>query len=482
MASLARRFPDNVHALGPLSQGAARCGELPHLRVVSEHDTFSAGTWFLIGSEAPKGCSNVIALTSGHERREPDTVWLRNWSSLQHLGSLRHNGGVAQLLRAEGPQSIRLGILEHFQPAISALRERRSAYVFGTRRLGTMVGQGIQGFGYRIAGFFENQKSAWGGTHLGAKVHAMDDKSDRSIPVVIGTTKYPFTLGKQARDAGFQFVMPYPVMTLIDAALFPPEIPYIGIHEDLIENRARYLTEYFNYSDDRSRQVLDRLLHYRMTFQPEHVQDVFDPEIDQYFDTDIVRLAPDEVFVDAGGFDGQTTLEFIKRCGGQYRHIYYFEPDSNLMQRSRNQALAGREAIDFCNAGAFSFDGKASFCSTGTVNGSVSLDEAGDVEIDVRKIDSIASEAPTFIKMDIEGAEYEALKGASHHIAEHQPRLAVAAYHEGPDVWRLGALIRDLNPDYRLYLRHYTEGGLETVIYAINDRARQLDLEGANRA
>ncbi len=63
-----------------------------------------------------------------------------------------------------------------------------------------------------------------------------------------------------------------------------------------------------------------------------------------------------------------------------------------------------------------------------------------------------------YIKMDIEGAEPEALKGAKEQIARHAPRLAIAAYHRGEDIWQLAELIRDLNPSYQLGLRHYTEG------------------------
>jgi FkbM family methyltransferase len=463
---LAERFPGAVYVLSANREGVAPA----NVNVVSTLDTAPGKVWFLIGGEKPEGRQDIIAVVSGTERREKDIVWLKEWGSIANLQTVDAAGGVARVLRSESPEAIRKGILDLHAPALRALREKGAAYVFGTHRLGVVVGEGLRGLGYRIAGFLDNNSKAWGSTVLDTAVDGINENSDRSLPIIIGTTRFPFTLGRQAKQAGFPHVLPYPILTLIDSKLFPPEIPYIGVFDDLPESRARYLTEYLNYSDDRSRQVLDRLLMYRTTFQSEYVQEIFDPEIDQYFDRDVMRLSSDEVFVDAGGFDGATTLEFIKRCGGSYRQIYYFEPDERLMRRSREEALAGREAVEYCAAGAFSFDGTASFCSTGTVNGSISSDAQGDIQINVRQIDSVAKVPPTFIKMDIEGAEYEALKGARHQIAAHAPKLAVAVYHQGPDIWRLPALIRDLYPHYRLYLRHYTEGGLETVLYAIDDK------------
>jgi hypothetical protein len=72
-----------------------------------------------------------------------------------------------------------------------------------------------------------------------------------------------------------------------------------------------------------------------------------------------------------------------------------------------------------------------------------------------------------FIKMDIEGAETEALLGAANILRTVRPSLAIAAYHFAPDLWQLADIVRGMNPTYRFYLRHYSESGLESVIYAL---------------
>jgi hypothetical protein len=73
----------------------------------------------------------------------------------------------------------------------------------------------------------------------------------------------------------------------------------------------------------------------------------------------------------------------------------------------------------------------------------------------------------TFIKMDIEGSECNALAGAHETICRCHPRLAVAVYHHAGDLWRIPQLVLATRDDYSLYLRHYTEGVVETVMFFI---------------
>ena len=89
------------------------------------------------------------------------------------------------------------------------------------------------------------------------------------------------------------------------------------------------------------------------------------------------------------------------------------------------------------------------------------------LKADVQKLDSAVKEDPALIKMDIEGSEKDALIGASNTIQRVKPKLAIAAYHYATDLWRLVDVIRDINPGYKFYLRHYSETGLESVIYAV---------------
>lgn len=77
-------------------------------------------------------------------------------------------------------------------------------------------------------------------------------------------------------------------------------------------------------------------------------------------------------------------------------------------------------------------------------------------------------ELVTLIKMDIEGAEQEALLGAKRIISEYQPKLAICIYHRIEDLWEIPLLIKELNPEYHLYIRNYEDRLDEIVCYAVS--------------
>ena len=72
-----------------------------------------------------------------------------------------------------------------------------------------------------------------------------------------------------------------------------------------------------------------------------------------------------------------------------------------------------------------------------------------------------------FIKLDIEGAEIEAINGAIATIKKFKPKMAVCIYHNQSDFIEIPKLALKLNPGYKIYVRHYTQGVFETVMYFV---------------
>ena len=70
------------------------------------------------------------------------------------------------------------------------------------------------------------------------------------------------------------------------------------------------------------------------------------------------------------------------------------------------------------------------------------------------KLDDDITEPVTFIKMDIEGSEIEAMKGAQRHIREDKPKLAVCSYHNNHHIYEIPKLMKEYNPQYKLYMRY----------------------------
>jgi FkbM family methyltransferase len=193
------------------------------------------------------------------------------------------------------------------------------------------------------------------------------------------------------------------------------------------------------------------------------------PYRDIYFPSNIgFALSSNEIFIDGGAYDGSTSIDFINRINGNYGRIYAFEPDRiNYLAMCANLSVYPR--IEVINAGLWQLTGELTF-SAGCGQAS-RLDEHAANRIRVNSLDKIFSslpeiEWPTFIKMDIEGAERAAIEGAKKIINRRRPKLAISAYHKPEDIYDLTQLIHGINPSYGYALRHYTKGCLETVLYA----------------
>lgn len=189
---------------------------------------------------------------------------------------------------------------------------------------------------------------------------------------------------------------------------------------------------------------------------------------EQYFDFSIYSLKDDEIFMDCGAFQGETAESFIgqmEQAGKKYKRIYVIEADKENADAAKKR-LTGKSDIKIIEAGVWNHSGKIRF-NEGNGDNSVICDD-GNVEISTVTVDEAAEEDDiTFIKMDIEGAEMRALQGASRVIQRCRPKLAICVYHRPEDLFTIPQYIRELNPDYKLYLRKYQPYGIETVLYAI---------------
>lgn len=173
-----------------------------------------------------------------------------------------------------------------------------------------------------------------------------------------------------------------------------------------------------------------------------------------------------EVFIDAGCFGGETSLQFIKWCEGNYRHIYAFEPSETNYPKCVN-TLKNIDNCQIFNKGLWSREDVLSFSDSAINTGGSKINKSGNTKTQVVNLDNVLNGKPaTFIKMDIEGSELEALKGAKETIMRHHPRMSICLYHKPEDILEIPAYILTLNPDYKFYVRHYSTLMLDTILYA----------------
>jgi len=98
---------------------------------------------------------------------------------------------------------------------------------------------------------------------------------------------------------------------------------------------------------------------------------------------------------------------------------------------------------------------------------SSSIIKNGQNIISTSTLDLLISEPVSFIKMDIEGWEMKAIEGCINHIINDTPKLAITVYHNASDFIEIPKYILSFNNNYNIYLRHYTSGWSETVMYFV---------------
>ena len=217
-------------------------------------------------------------------------------------------------------------------------------------------------------------------------------------------------------------------------------------------------------ADDFSKETYDAVLQYRLDYDLSALKPyVVQP---QYFPKDIIKSVENEIFLDGGGYIGDTSYEFIHGFNAaKHYKIYIWEPDSENIKQIR-RILAGngrytlipyalwdkRETLHFSNEG----------------NSVSKVCDGSGISVQGESIDRIhAGEKITFIKMDIEGAEIRALQGASHLIREQKPKLAICIYHQPSHLYEIPLMIHEMVSEYKLYIRHHDLRDAETVLYAV---------------
>lgn len=235
----------------------------------------------------------------------------------------------------------------------------------------------------------------------------------------------------------------------------------------LINNWERIVSLYRNLEDDLSRMTLEGFLKGRVSAEQHYFIDMKVP--DQYYPKDIIHFGVTETVVELGANDGKTILEFLKVVDRKYKKIYCFEPDRECLKELRKVAVQEGGKIEIVERSAWNRPTALSFCSDAEHGAShvVESDTVKENSILADTVDNCVDAPVTYMKMDIEGAELNALRGSERTILRYKPQLAVCVYHKKEDLLDIADYLRELIPEYKFYLRHHNWGATETVLYAV---------------
>jgi len=262
-------------------------------------------------------------------------------------------------------------------------------------------------------------------------------------------------------------------------ALQPPNLDYrLADHMPaIVTHRDRYARLEGRLADEHSRETLRRVLLFHLTTQKEFFRHVERPYETLYFRTGLFEVTPAEQFVDCGASLGESISGVLGLTGYRCERAWLFEPDryngetlARLLGELALLPTRVTERITLHRQAVGERPGLVPFAHEGGHGGFV-MEPTGHAvttihdPVELVRLDDVVDGAPTLIKMDIEGSELGALRGAAGLIARYKPRLAVSAYHRADDLVELSEYVLSLRPDYRVGLRHHTPVRWDTCLY-----------------
>jgi len=193
---------------------------------------------------------------------------------------------------------------------------------------------------------------------------------------------------------------------------------------------------------------------------------------EQYFPTDVNLQKGFSRFINCGSYNGDT-IKNLLNLKKKIKALACFEPDPGNFKTLTDYLVQNKDKIaDNIIAfpcGVYSVEKQFKFSSGNEFNSMISKEGASIIQcVSIDHV--IPSFDPTFINMDIEGAELEALKGAEGTIVESKPDLAICVYHAPNHIWDIPLYLDGLRLGYQFYLRNYTSFVSETILYATVSR------------
>ena len=334
----------------------------------------------------------------------------------------------------------------------------RPKFVFGRNVYAASVAELID-----ISGFIDDYTSE--SSYLGSPIFRTQDIPRNALVLIVSGGK-PLSAKRRIDELGIQ-CLDYFAFYKYSGLPLTPIVFNEAFEEEFHSNKVEYECIYHMLHDDKSRIIFRKLINFRLSYDIDFLREFSSRESEQYFEEFLELRQQNETFIDVGGYNGFNSLQFIRLCPG-YRSVHVFEPEPVNYQACIG-SLQNHPNVHLHQIGISNTRAVLKLDSLGSGS---KISEAGSLTIAVDRIDDLVpdSDAPTFIKMDIEGGELLAIEGATQTIKKHHPRLAICVYHKVGDFWRVPKKIFAIRNDYNVYLRHYTESIYETVMFFIPRR------------
>lgn len=338
------------------------------------------------------------------------------------------------------------------------LKGHHEVIVFGAGGSGRTAKEWFDAQGIEVIRFVDNDPRKQGTQLDGVPISPPEQLAEYpDLPIAIASD-WAREIALQLRGAGIDRYFYYGFGHELAPQLFQPQ--------DILRHASQLERAYERLADDAAKTTFCSLIRFRLSLDPAHLEPA---AYDQYLHPH-VRPAPGDTLVDGGAWAGDTVQLFAPLLEGR-GHIYAFEPAQHnferLLDTIRSSGLS--EMVTPVQAGLGDAPGRCFLSGTPELSGRYRVSPTGTEGIEVLDLDTFVYTRQTridLIKLDIEGAEGNALQGARRVVSEQAPKLQVSVYHMSDDLWRLPLWIADANPRYRFYLGHHSLNHCETVLYA----------------
>ncbi len=235
---------------------------------------------------------------------------------------------------------------------------------------------------------------------------------------------------------------------------YAPEVPVIGgglfTERYLYDNKAEFESVYNRLADDKSRKTFFDILNFKLSGKIDYLFQCETNPDEPY--KSFLSFSDNESFLDLGAYTGDTVEDFINRVK-DYKSITAVEPDKKTFKKLIHNT-ADIKNITLINKCISDFSGVGKFAMNAGRNSVVS--DKGD-ETEFITVDEIVNgREVSYIKMDVEGEEEKAIKGAEKTILKCKPKMLVSCYHRTDDLIALPKAVFKIRDDYKLYMRHFT--------------------------
>jgi len=281
----------------------------------------------------------------------------------------------------------------------------------------------------------------------------------RDALILWTSTGSPLEVKNKLNEMGFKNISYLALFKYSNLDLVHP--PFITDFEnDYNSHYLLYSKLYSDLADEKSKEVFEKIINFKISFDYDFMKGFTNNHTQQYFDKELIPEIKDIVFVDGGGYVGDTLPQIIDNFK-DFKKIYLVEPNKlhiNIAKRDFSHI----KNIEFINCGL----GNETIKSENEKDLDNNCNHNYQAQ-DIDTIDNLIDEKVDFIKLDIEGAEQDAIDGAKESIKKHKPILAICVYHKAEDWYKIPQKVLEIESEYKIYLRHYMEGIFETVMYFI---------------